>query len=218
MKTLQINFFRAICSIAVGILLVMYPEDTASWITIAIGVLFLISGAISIIAYYVAKGSTNSGSPIFPIVGIGSALLGIGVIIFHSQVLDIMGYILGVILILGALNQIAELLSVMRYRRMSVWFWVCPIIVLAIGILALVKPSMLFVTPLLVLGWCLLLYGITEVVNGIKVYTYRRKIEKALALAEAEKEASTAKVEEVEDAEAIEVKDDTNSSEQELMS
>lgn len=180
MKALQINFFRAICSIAIGILLVMYPTDTVSWVTIAIGILFLISGAISIIAYYVAKHSTEGGGhPLFPIVGIGSAVLGIAVIIFHSSVISIMGYILGAILILGALNQIIELLfATARYGKVNIWYWVCPIVVLAIGILAIVKPEMMFSSQILILGLCLLLYGLTEVVNGIRIYTAMRKSEK----------------------------------------
>ena len=41
MKILQSSVFRAICAIAVGIMLIKYPDNTVTWITIAIGVLFL---------------------------------------------------------------------------------------------------------------------------------------------------------------------------------
>ena len=35
MKILQSSFFRAICAIAVGILLIKYPDNTVTWITVA---------------------------------------------------------------------------------------------------------------------------------------------------------------------------------------
>lgn len=44
MKLLQSSVFRAICAIAVGIMLIKYPDNTVTWITIAIGVLFLFIG------------------------------------------------------------------------------------------------------------------------------------------------------------------------------
>ena len=52
MKILQSSVFRAICAIAIGIMLIKYPDNTVTWITIAIGVLFLLSGIISLVAYY----------------------------------------------------------------------------------------------------------------------------------------------------------------------
>ena len=49
MKILQSSVFRAICAIAIGILLIKYPDNTVTWITIAIGILFLLSGIISLV-------------------------------------------------------------------------------------------------------------------------------------------------------------------------
>ena len=91
MKILQSSVFRAICAIAVGIMLIKYPDNTVTWITIAIGVLFLLSGIISMVAYYHAlknvseykitdaEGNVVAGDtkPTFPIVGVGSAILGL---------------------------------------------------------------------------------------------------------------------------------------------
>ncbi len=50
MKILTYSIFRALCAIAVGALLVKFREQMVEWMTIAIGVLFLISGAIAMIA------------------------------------------------------------------------------------------------------------------------------------------------------------------------
>ena len=55
MKVLQSSFFRAIIAIIVGTLLIRYREETATWLTILIGVLFFLSGVISCTVYYSQK-------------------------------------------------------------------------------------------------------------------------------------------------------------------
>ena len=55
MKILQSSIFRAICAIAIGILLIKFPDNTVTWITVAIGILFLLSGIISLVVYLNAK-------------------------------------------------------------------------------------------------------------------------------------------------------------------
>lgn len=90
MKIFQSSIFRALTAIVVGALLVKYPDDGVTWITRAIGALFLLSGIIALIAYWQARrhageftitdqeGRLISGSqPTFPIVGAGSVILGL---------------------------------------------------------------------------------------------------------------------------------------------
>ena len=55
MKVVHSSLFRAVCAIIIGVLLIQYREQTVTWITIAIGVLFFLSGVISLITYFSAK-------------------------------------------------------------------------------------------------------------------------------------------------------------------
>ena len=55
MRIWQSAVFRALCAIIVGALLLKYREETVTWITILIGVLFLLSGIVSVVAYYTAR-------------------------------------------------------------------------------------------------------------------------------------------------------------------
>ena len=89
MKIVQSSFFRAICSIIIGVLLLRNPENTVTWITLAIGVMFLLSGLFSTLAYLNARKNNSSdyvvtdaegrliskGHPTFPLVGIGIIFL-----------------------------------------------------------------------------------------------------------------------------------------------
>ena len=149
MKILQSSVFRAICAIAIGILLIKFPDNTVTWITVAIGILFLLSGIISLVVYIHARknvseykitdaeGRVVAGEkPTFPIVGVGSIILGF----------------------LLALT---------------------PNIVI-------IKPLAPASMAMLVLGWCSLLYGVTEMINSLKFYSDKRKARQAQEIPVAE--------------------------------
>lgn len=183
MKILRSAVFRAACAIITGILLINNPDSTVHWITIAIGVMFLVSGVISCATYlnarknaigaelYDAEGRLiASPRPPFPLVGIGSILLGLILAIIPGVFVKSLMYVLGVLIILGAVNQFIALAGARRLFRVPVWFWVCPSLILVTGVFVMVKPMETASLPLLIIGWCLLFYGVTECVNAVKIY------------------------------------------------
>lgn len=193
MKILQSSIFRAVCSFIIGALLIKYPAATATWLTIAIGALFLLSGIISCAVYISARRSgdgtvvldsnghvVSGGTPPFPIVGVGSIILGLLLTLRPHFVMGALGYILGAILILGAVNQMVCLSSACRLRRIPVLFWICPAAVLIIGIIAIVRPVWIASAPLVIIGWSLLLYAVTEIVNALKINADRRQFERIM--------------------------------------
>lgn len=193
MKVLQSSIFRAACSIIIGVLLIKYPADTAAWLIIAIGVLFLLSGIISCAVYISARrkddGVTildangkivSGGTPPFPIVGVGSVILGLLLALRPHFVMDALGYVFGAILILGAINQIVNLISAGRIRRIPVVFWICPATVLIVGLIAVLRPVWIASAPLIIIGWCLLLYGVTDIINALKINADRRRFDRLM--------------------------------------
>lgn len=195
MKILQSSVFRAICAIIIGILLINNPDSTMKGITIAIGLLFLVSGAISCAAYLNAKSHTSdadiydaqgrlivTGKPTFPIVGIGSVLLGLILAIAPGFFVKSLMYVLGAIIILGAINQFMVLINAKKMFRVPIWFWICPSVIFLTGLLVLLKPIETASLPLLIIGWCLLLYGVTECINAFKIHRERKRIENNLMI------------------------------------
>lgn len=183
MKILQSSVFRAICAIAIGVLLIKFPDNTVKGITVAIGVLFLVSGLISCVTYfwskrnvseykiYDAEGNLVAGEqPTFPIVGIGSAILGLILALTPTAFVSALMYVIGAILILGAINQYMNLINGRRYGRVSFWYWIMPTLILLTGIYVLVKPMTPLSMAMLILGWCTLVYGVVELVNALKFY------------------------------------------------
>ena len=215
MKILQSSVFRAISAIAIGCLLIKYPDNTVTWITVAIGILFLLSGLISLIVYVHARknvsefkvmdkeGHVIAGEkPTFPIVGVGSLILGAMLALTPNVFITALMYIIGGILILGAINQYMNLINARKYGKVSFGFWVFPSVVLLIGLYVIIKPMVPASMAMLILGWCSLLYGVTELVNSLKFHADKRKFRQAQEVPVAEEiieEPATAEVIEAEE-------------------
>lgn len=191
MKVLRSSIFRAVCAIIVGALLVKYREQTVTWITVLIGVIFLVSGIISITAWFSAKRKGGTGDvdiydaqgnlltppvPPFPIVGLGSVILGAVLALFPNSFVNGLMYILAAMLILGALSQFFSLTAARRFAKIGFVWWIVPTLVLLVGLVAIVKPSFIASAPLLVLGWCMIVYGVVDLIDAIKIHQCRKKL------------------------------------------
>ena len=206
MKVLQSSLLRAVVAIIVGVLLVKYREDTMRWMTIAAGILFFLSGLISVIVYYYEKreiarspytfdqtgNEIRRHSPIFPFIGVGSMLLGIILMVMPTDLLIGVTYVLGAMLILGAASQLFNLFMSRRFWSIPIIYWLFPTILLGIGILVVAKPMETATLPLKIIGWALMVFGVVECVNAFSIFRARKKFlleqEKATAM---EQENST---------------------------
>ncbi len=190
MKVIHSSIFRAVCAIIVGVLLIQYREQTVTWITIAIGVLFFLSGVISLASYWAAKRnaekmqgqilSDSNGKPImgmmpkFPLVSLGSLILGLLLALMPQVFIAWLMFILAFILILGALTQFVNLASAAKMGRVGILFWLFPSALLLLGLLAIIKPSAIASAPLFIIGWGMLIYGVVELLNAFKVSNNKR--------------------------------------------
>ena len=226
---LQSSIFRAICACIVGYLLVMYRTEMVQWLTMAIGGLFFVSGLISVIVYYVEKRKaerlseqlstmaelrdgadapeeksaiTRAVRPSFPLVGLGSMILGVILALMPATFVTGVMYILAAILILGAINQYYNLASIVKISRVPFIFWLFPTIILGVGIFMIVKPMEMSALPFRILGWCLVFYGVVECINGIKIYKVKKQYENTQR--QLENVSSPNSKEEIQDAEIVE--------------
>ena len=190
MKVIHSSIFRAVCAIIVGVLLIQYREQTVTWITIAIGVLFFLSGVISLASYWAAKRnaekmqgqilSDSNGKPImgmmpkFPLVSVGSLILGLLLALLPQVFIAWLMFILAFILILGALTQFVNLASAAKMGRVGILFWLFPSALLLLGLLAIIKPSAIASAPLFIIGWGMLIYGVVELLNAFKISNNKR--------------------------------------------
>ena len=219
MRILQSSVFRALCAIVFGYLLVIYRNQMLHWTTIAFGALFFLSGLVSVIAYYAEKRRAanmaerlsamsemrgkemetpsedsirHSLMPGFPIVGIGSMVLGVILAIMPTTFIHGMMYVIAGLLVLGALNMMFNLSMARKFASIGLGFWIMPLLLLVLGILMIAKPDLFAAMPFRILGWALIVYGVIECINAIKIHNCRKQYEKIHA---AQQAASKAEIE-----------------------
>ena len=177
MRIVQSFVVRALVAVVVGALIVKYREETAHWLTISIGGLFFVSGLVSCFL-----------SKPLPLVGIGSMLLGVILALMPSTFITGLMYALAAMIILGSNNQFICLFRARRVCSIGWFYWLMPAIILAIAVFIILQPLEAFTSPLFVIGWCMMVYGVIELINGIKTFKALRTIrqeEEARAEAEA---------------------------------
>ena len=236
MKVLSSTLFRAVCSVAVGILLLKYPDDALMWLTRLIGILFLLPGIYAIIVYYVTRRQdatvTDANGnvllqayPSFPFVGLGCIILGCTLALMPLVFVKYLMYVLAALLILGAINTLAMLFRASRYYHIGAGNYAIPSLILLTGICIFFFPVETAVSPLLVIGIAMILYGVSDCLYAVMIWRSRRKYEKeqkhqrAVADASEVAEQPVAEVRRVEseplaterpEVKAAEVRDDSN--------
>ena len=81
-------------------------------------------------------------------------------------------------MILGGLNLLISLISARRLGAIHWGFWIAPSLILLTGLFVILKPMESAEMPLLILGWCSLLFGVTELVNALKIHSIRKAANK----------------------------------------
>lgn len=173
MKTISYSLLRAVCALVIGLVLVLFPNQAAEYLVITVGVIFLIPSLISIVGYFAWRGER----PVhFPLLGIGSLLFGLWLVIMPGFFADLLTYVLGFILVIGGVQQIASLASARNWMRVPAGFYVVPVLILLAGLFALFNPLGARSTAFIIIGVSSLVYALSELVNW---FGFSRKRPKA---------------------------------------
>jgi hypothetical protein len=79
-----------------------------------------------------------------------------------------------------------NLLNARQYGKVSFAYWIFPCLILLTGLYVIIKPMSPPAIAMLILGWCTLLYGVTELINALKIHNEKRKYAKAQEIPVAE--------------------------------
>ncbi len=194
---------RALIAVVAGVLMVVYREEMVKWLTILVGILFFLSGLMSILYYYVMRrkynnerlvAETGGGKPALhkpsaPVAGVGCALLGIILALLPGAVANTLVYVFALIIILGAIGEFVALISahsaISDFRkaggetkelRIDYAYYVLPSLLLIFAIVAIIRPDVIVSAPLLFIGVAFIVYGLSEIIGLIKTAAVRRHI------------------------------------------
>lgn len=175
MKAVNSYILRALCALLVGILLVMRPEEVTTMLVQIIGGLFLLSGVVSVVYYFVIRHSdTDVVKPVFPVVGLGSVLFGLLLAVSPGFFVRWLMLVVGLLMVIAGINQ---LWNMFRLRKLIPFRWymlLTTLVIIALGVLAITKPMESASLPTLLLGVNCILYGISELVNGVRWRKYEK--------------------------------------------
>jgi len=172
MKTMNFSVMRCVSAIAIGILLMVWPEAAIIYLVIAIGAMFFLPSLFSLVGYFMRGKQMGM---YFPIISLGSLLFGLWLMVSPAFFVGILMYVLGAVLVFAGISQIANLLNVRSYAVVPFGFYVMPVLILLAGIVVLANPFAVASVPFIILGVSSAVYGITELIN---IYKFRKKEEK----------------------------------------
>ena len=164
---------RGIAALLIGILLVFWSQNAVTYLIMAVGCLFLIPGLLSLLAYI--RQTSTEGNRSFgwsQVLGIGSILFGLCLIVSPVFFEKSLMYALGIILSYAGLSEIIQLTVARQWTRVPVGFYVTPVLVMLVGIFILFNPIESANVPFIILGIGCMVYGLSDMVNVIK---FRRR-------------------------------------------
>ena len=173
MKMMNYGIMRCVSAIAIGLLLMVWPEAAIIYLVIAIGAMFFLPSLFSLVGYFM-KG--RQLGMYFPIISLGSLLFGLWLMVSPAFFVGILMYVLGVVLVFAGISQIANLLNARSHTVVPLGYYIMPMLILLAGIVVLANPFAAASVPFIILGVSSAIYGITELIN---IYKFRKKEEKA---------------------------------------
>jgi uncharacterized membrane protein HdeD (DUF308 family) len=171
--TLHHSLLRSILGIILGILFIMWPQESVTYLIITTGVFFILSGVCSVFIWSLRrrKGVDDTLPP--PLVwgvACGSILLGAWLVATPVFFVKLFGFAWGVVLAIAGLQQFVSLFKARAWHAVPLGFYVLPALILAAGIALLVYPFEAVANTFVLLGAVSLFYGLSE---GISWYKFR---------------------------------------------
>lgn len=167
--------YRALISILIGIVLIIWPHVALKTIVIVIGALFLLTGIMAFITSYRQQQAAQRSDELLSLNGIGSIILGILLVsipLFFTTVLMI---ILGCILILAAIAQLATLTAARQFGSIAAVHYLYPILILLAGLIVIFKPWGSAEYVVIILGATAIFYGLTDLISQYRINKLRKE-------------------------------------------
>ena len=183
---------RGIAALLIGILLVFWSQNAVMYLIMAVGCLFLIPGLLSLLAYF--RQTSPEGNRSFgwsQVLGIGSILFGLCLIVSPVFFEKSLMYALGIILSYAGLSEIIQLTVARQWTRVPAGFYVTPVLVMLVGIFILFNPIESANVPFIILGIGCMVYGLSDMVNVIKFRRRNSEVEEVQVVLDEPKEQET---------------------------
>lgn len=158
--------FRAICALAIGLLMVIRPSDAMSLVVKVLAVFLFASGIVSLIQGL--RNKSDGALPLMSFNALVNVVLGLFLFMFPGFVAKFVIYMIGFVLLAFGGLQLMGLLSVRSNIKIGAGAYVVPSIVTIVGAFILFNPFAESVMSIIA-GVAFIFYGISELYSSRKM-------------------------------------------------
>jgi uncharacterized membrane protein HdeD (DUF308 family) len=166
------NILSAIMYVIIGLLLMLFPDSIAKSICYAIAVVIIVIGIIKIISFLMKdaqEGFARTGL----VSGILFIIAGIFVIIRAKVIISIIPFVLGILILFSGISKLQNALQLRNYTRdNNDAMLVAAAVNIILGIILAFNPFRAAKFMLVILGICMVLTGLSDIIGGI--YSYKK--------------------------------------------
>lgn len=160
------GYLRTISCLAVGIVLILWPDVAAKTLIMAVGALLFIVGCVSLVLS--VRKSIAFGN-MMSINGLFNILFGLVLMLCTDFFISFIMYVFGFFFIVFGVSQISSLGAASQYSKISIGYYITPILFALCGFVLFFKPFEAQETIFIFIGACLVLYALSELFATLKV-------------------------------------------------
>lgn len=172
------NVVQALITIAIGLILAVWPGASIDFVTKALAALMLIIGAVFIISYIVRKERGFVASGEF-VVGILVAVIGAWIFVNPGFFTDLIPKLFGVFIVVSGLGNLVQTFTLIRLRFSKWWTsLIIAVLTVALGGFLLFNPTQAKEIAITLIGAFLIIDGVTNLLTYIMVIIAQKNKEK----------------------------------------
>lgn len=180
LKRLKTNIvISAMLCVALGIVLVVWPDLSMKVVCIAIGAVLLIGGGVRLAVYFSMKdGSMYAQMNL--IMGIVLAVVGIWILMKPDKVLAIIPIIVGIVIALHGINDLQQAVTLCRDKYDKWWVaLILGLLTIGFGVLLICRPFEALDTAVMLIGTFLIYDGLSDIWIVSRIYQTAKALRQA---------------------------------------
>lgn len=159
---------RNLLVIALGGVLIAYPQLGPKIVIMVIGALLAIPALLAIIGYISAKKQSTPLPDYILVESVGALILGLLMLLIPSLFSTIITMTLGIILFLAGLLQILSLARAGHAMAIPAVMYIVPVLIVIAGVITFFNPFETINAVMIIFGISTIVFGITEIIRSYK--------------------------------------------------
>ena len=175
MNRIAHSMWRGIFALVLGIVLVVWPDVALVYIVVLLGILLLVWGAVSLLSWLAYRKRDGAVSRGVPLDGVFALIFGALLVATPTSFVNALMVILGLLLIIAGVNQIAVLAGANRRGIGFSWvMYVFPVLVLIAGAVIVFNPFTSAAGVFVFFGISAIFYGLVDLYNSYSIQQRKR--------------------------------------------